>query len=89
MASSDPSIRGALWIVATGVVAAGLYFLREPLTQFALALILWLAIDGLTETLRQRLPFAPRWLALPIALVLVLSLVALIGFVVITISRAF
>ncbi|MGE0740026.1 MAG: AI-2E family transporter [Hyphomonadaceae bacterium] len=79
----DLSQRGAVWIIAAGVIAAGLYFLREPLTQLAMALILWLAIDGLTETLDKRIPFAPRWLALPIALVLVLSLVALIGYVVV------
>jgi AI-2 transport protein TqsA len=83
MPSLDISQRGALWIVATGVIAAGLYFLREPLTQFAMALMLWLAIDGLTDTIRKRLPFTPRWLALPIAIVLVLSLMALIIFVVI------
>lgn len=79
----DWSQRAPLWIVATGVIAAGLYFLREPLTQFALALILWLAIDGLTETLRKRLPAMPRWLALPIALVLVLSLSGLVLFVIV------
>jgi predicted PurR-regulated permease PerM len=48
-----------------------------------MAMILWLAIDGLTGTLDKRIPFMPRWLALPVALVVVLSLVALIGFVVI------
>ncbi len=79
----DLSQRAPLWIVATGVIAAGLFFLREPLTQFALALILWLAIDGLAETLDKHIPILPRWLALPIALVLVLSLVALVGFVVV------
>jgi len=79
----DVSIRGALWIVAAGVIAAGLYFLREPLTQFALALLLWLTIDGLAETLDKRLHFLPRLAALPVALVLVLGLVALIGYVVV------
>jgi predicted PurR-regulated permease PerM len=79
----DLSQRGALWIIATGVIAAGLYFLREPLTQFAMALILWLAIDGLAETIDKRVPFAPRWLALPLALIFVLGLVALIGWVVV------
>ncbi|MEZ5960917.1 MAG: AI-2E family transporter [Hyphomonadaceae bacterium] len=83
MAPLEISQRGALWIVATGVIAAGLYYLREPLTQFAMAMILWLAIHGLTETLDKRIPFMPRWLALPVALFLVLSLIALIGFVVI------
>jgi predicted PurR-regulated permease PerM len=80
----DLSARGALWIIAAGVMAAGLYFLREPLTQFALALLLWLAIDGLAETLDRRLHFLPRLAALPVALVIVLGLVALIGFVVVT-----
>ena len=79
----DLSQRAPLWIVAAGVIAAGLFFLREPLTQFALAVILWLAIDGLADTLNKRIPALPRWLALPIALVLVLSLVALVGFVVV------
>ena len=82
MASLDISQRGALWVIATGVIAAGLYFLREPLTQFAMALFLWLAIDGLAETLDKRIPFTPRWLALPIALIDVLGIVALVGFVV-------
>ncbi len=83
MASLEISQRGALWIVATGVIGAGLFFLREPLTQFAMAMILWLAIDGLSDSLGRHIPFLPRWLALPVALVLVMSLVALIGFVVI------
>lgn len=78
------SARSALWIIATGVVAAILYLLREALTPFALALILWLAIDGLAEALDKRIPFTPRWLALPIALVLVLGMVTLIGWVVVT-----
>lgn len=75
--------RAALWIVATGVIAAGLYFLRGPLTQFALALILWLAIDGLAEVLDKRIRFLPRTLALPIAIVLILGLTALVGYVVV------
>jgi predicted PurR-regulated permease PerM len=79
----DLSWRGALWIIAAGVIAAGLYFLREPLTQFALAFLLWLAIQGLTEALDARMRFLPRAAILPIAFVIVLGLVALIGYVVI------
>ena len=75
--------RGALWIIAAGVLAAALYFLRGPLTQFAMALILWLAIDGLVETIDKRVRFMPRWLALPVALILVLGLAAVIGWVVV------
>lgn len=80
----DLSQRGALWIIAAGVIAAGLYFLREPLTQFALALILWLAIDGLAELLAKRFRILPRLAALPVALVMVLGLVTLIGVVIVT-----
>jgi predicted PurR-regulated permease PerM len=78
-AAMQSAERAALWIVATGVIFAALYFLREPLTQFALALILWLAIDGLAEMLHRRIPFLPRVLALPIALVLILGLAAAVG----------
>ncbi|MFZ2029838.1 MAG: AI-2E family transporter [Vitreimonas sp.] len=80
----DWSARVAIWIIATGVIAAILYMLRDALTPFALALILWLAIDGLAEWLDKRIPYTPRWLALPIALVLVLGMVTLIGWVVVT-----
>lgn len=76
------STKWALWIIATGVIAAGLYVFRDWLTQFALALILWLAIDGLARWLDDHVPNTPRWLALPIALVLVLTLVAVVGLVV-------
>lgn len=83
MSRFEASSRTALWVVAAGVIAAALYFLRAPLTQFALALLLWFAIDGLAGALAKRIPFMPRWLALPMALVIVLSLAALIGFVVV------
>ncbi len=78
----DRSAKSALWVIATGVIAAGLYFFRDWLTQFALAMILWFAIDGLTRWLDDHVPKMPRWLALPIALALVLTLVAGVGVVV-------
>ncbi|MFT3728062.1 MAG: AI-2E family transporter [Terricaulis sp.] len=80
----DWSVRAAIWIIATAVIAAVLYLLRDALSLFALALILFLAIHGLADALDQRIPFTPRWLALPIALVLVLSLVMLLVWVIVT-----
>jgi AI-2 transport protein TqsA len=74
--------RAALWIIATGVIVAGLYWLREPLTQFALAVILWLTIDALKVGILRWATFVPKPLALPIALVLVLGLTTLIFLVV-------
>jgi AI-2 transport protein TqsA len=78
----DRSAKAALWIIATGVITAGLWWFRDWLTQFAIALILWFAIDGLARWLDERVPYMPRWLALPLALALVLSLVAVVGVVV-------
>lgn len=80
----DLSQRYALWVIATGVTGVLLYALREPLTQFAMAGILWLAIDGLANTLAKNLRFLPKWVALPFAIVLVLGATALIGWVVIS-----
>ncbi len=80
----DTSARVAVWIVALGVVVAGLWWARDWLTQFALALILWFAIDNLRTFLLRRAPGMPRWVSLVAALVLVLSLVAVIGFMVMT-----
>ncbi len=72
----------ALWIIATAAIVAGLYFFRDTLTQFALALVLWLLIDGLARWLDERIPRMPRALALPIALVIVLSIVTLVVWVI-------
>ncbi len=70
---SRDSAAPALWILAVAAVTAGLYFFRETLTQFAIALILWLLIDGLATWLDKRIPLMPRALALPIAILLVLG----------------
>jgi AI-2 transport protein TqsA len=80
----DLSLRGALWIISAGVIAAGLYYLREPLTQLAMAFILWLTIHGLSLRLKRYIPKMPPWLALPLSLVIVLGLVTLIVYVMAT-----
>lgn len=80
----DTSAKVAVWIIALGVVVGGLWWARDWLTQFALALILWFAIDNLRSFLQGRAPGMPRWVSLVVALVLVLSLVAVIGFMVMT-----
>ncbi len=80
----SPSQTAALWIIAVGVLGGILFFLREPLTQFALALILWLAIDGFAEAIDRRVPFVPKILALPIALVVILGAGAVVVYVLAT-----
>jgi predicted PurR-regulated permease PerM len=59
--------------VALGVIFFGLFWFRDTLTQFALAFVLWLVIDGMARFMAEkgRLPMAA---ALPVSIVLVLGL---------------
>jgi predicted PurR-regulated permease PerM len=85
----ERTANAALWIVAVAAITAGLYWFRDTLTQFTLALVLWLVMDGLARWLDDRVPLMPRWLALPIAVVLVLVVVFGIGVVVVQNADAF
>jgi predicted PurR-regulated permease PerM len=62
-------------IVVTSVVAVGfvVWALRGILTPLVLAVFLLLMIDGLAETLRERIPRFPQRLALPAALMLIVA----------------
>jgi predicted PurR-regulated permease PerM len=77
--SSERSTQIALWIVALAVIGAALSWARDWLTLFAVALILWFAIDALSSAIAVRAPALPRWAALTVALVIVLAIVAGIG----------
>jgi predicted PurR-regulated permease PerM len=50
----DRASKAALAIIATGVVAAGFYFGRNVLTQFALAALLWLGVGGIASWLERK-----------------------------------
>lgn len=50
----DRASKAALAIIATGVVAAGLYFGRNVLSQFALAALLWLGVGGIASWLQRK-----------------------------------
>lgn len=66
-----------VWVIAIGTIAFGLFWFRDTLTQFALAVVLWLVIDGMARFLRQRLHM-PIALGLPMTLILVLGAVAIL-----------
>jgi predicted PurR-regulated permease PerM len=70
--------RAAAWktaIVVTAVVAVGfvVWALRGILTPLVLAVFLLLMIDGLAETLSERIPRFPQRLAMPAALMLIVA----------------
>ncbi|MES1265856.1 MAG: AI-2E family transporter [Variovorax sp.] len=69
------------WIVAIAALGAVLYWLRDTLAPFALALILWLAIDSLAAGFKRVMPALPHWLALAISMVLVLGFLTLVFWV--------
>jgi predicted PurR-regulated permease PerM len=48
-----------------------------------LALFLWLTIDAFAVSLRKRVPFVPRWAAIPLAILIVfVALAFIVGFVI-------
>ncbi|MGE3301627.1 MAG: AI-2E family transporter [Hyphomonadaceae bacterium] len=68
----------AIFILTLAAVLAMLKVFSEMLTQVALAMILWLAIEALALHIRRLLPRWPHWTAMAIAIV---GIIALFGFV--------
>lgn len=65
------------------VTAAGLFFLRDILIPFAIAVILWSAIDSLTHAIDKHIGLRPRWLSQLAAIGIVIAVAALIAVVVV------
>lgn len=74
------TLQWSIVIMAVAAVVAGLYLFKETLSVFALALILWLGIEGMARWLNVKIPAMPDWLALPIAIFAILALLGLVGF---------
>src|SRR5262245_5948842 len=75
--------KAAIWailILATGAVVGGLWFFREILTQVALALILFLAIEAMAVHIRRVWPKLPHWAGTVIAMVATLGVVGYVGY---------
>lgn len=79
---TSPTDRNATAVIAVVVVGAALYWLRDILTPFALAFFLLIMIDGLERKIRERVPRAPGWAPLAIAIVLILMAFGLSVYVV-------
>jgi predicted PurR-regulated permease PerM len=75
--------KAAIWailILATGAVIAGLWYFRDILTQVALALILFLAIEAIAVHVRRLWPKLPHWAGTVIAIVATLGVVGYVGY---------
>ncbi|MEM9054986.1 MAG: AI-2E family transporter, partial [Pseudomonadota bacterium] len=70
----------AIWIIATGVIIALLYLGRTILAPFALAVFLFLVIEGFARVIDERSDLLKRGWSRAMALFLVLG--GFIGFIV-------
>ncbi|MBN8648865.1 MAG: AI-2E family transporter [Caulobacterales bacterium] len=71
-----------LLIIASAVVIIGLIYFADILTPLALAVFLWLTIDGAAQLVHTKYKFVPRKFALPLILIIVfLGLAAIVAFI--------
>jgi len=71
--ATDNTIRTCLLILTFIAGTACLYFMRDLLTPFALAIFFWLIIDAFARWLDRLSPKLPYWLALGIAVLTVVA----------------
>ena len=69
----DNTVRSCLLILTFIAGTTSLYFMRDLITPFALALFIWLTIDGLARWLFGLSAKFPYWLALTVAVFTVLA----------------
>ncbi len=69
-------------ILSSALVIVGLIYFSDILTPLALAIFLWLTIDGAADAIHAKFPKIPRKLTLPVTLTLVfLGLAAIVAFI--------
>ena len=79
----DTTTRASALFIAVAVLIAGVYVMRDILAPFAIAVFLWLVMDGFAKAIERRIPFTPRAVALLAAVGVVVAgavaVVAVIG----------
>lgn len=78
----DNTSRAALVILASAVIILAMYLFREILAPFALAIFLWLVIDGFADLIQSLHRIIPRWLGLTVALITATLSIVVLGIVV-------
>ncbi len=69
----DLTTRTGVWVIATGVIVALLYLSRAIMAPFALAVFLFLVIEGFGRALHERVSFVTRGLARGASILVVLA----------------
>lgn len=70
------SLTVSMMIVATAAILTGLVWFRDILTPLALAVFLWLVIDGFADAIQRWIKPIPRGVALGVALLVTLAAMA-------------
>ena len=86
-----PARAGAasLAVLAAAAIIAGLWWFADILRPLALAIFLWLTIDGFADALQRRMPFLPRKAAVPAALLIGLGFLAAVTAFVVDYAASF
>ena len=78
----DRAIRASVLFMAFVLAAWVLYWLRDILAPFALAVFFWLIIDGFARWLDNKISFLPYLATLAIAILIVLACLVGIGYII-------
>lgn len=62
-----------IWVIAAGVIVYGLFMGADIFAPFALAIFLWLVIEGFARILKDKISKIPRWAAQLTAVLIVLG----------------
>lgn len=76
-------------MLAAAAIIAGLWWFADILRPLALAIFLWLTIDGFADALQRRMPFLPRKAAVPAALLVGLGFLAAVTAFVVDYAASF
>ena len=79
IATTDTTIRATLLFLAGMALVALLYFTRDLLAPFALAIFIWLIIDAFARWMDDLSTKIPYWVALTTAILIVVGL--MVGFI--------
>jgi len=82
----DNTVRSCLLILTFIAGTASLYFMRDLITPFALAVFIWLIIDAFARWLDGLSPKFPYWLALTVAILTVVA--SIVGIILIIVDTA-
>lgn len=82
----DTTVRSCLLVLTFIAGTASLYFMRDLITPFALAVFIWLIIDAFARWLDDLSPKFPYWLALTVAIFTVVA--SIVGIILIIADTA-